>query len=476
MHRQNGRSNYAQVTINSTFFQFLIQSSFFVKNTILALFVFLAAGTSLLAQQDVMISHLPNQWQFNHINPASFPTEQRFVIALPGLSIDGGHSGGINLSDFYKRENNRNLLDFSGLINKLESLNYLSYRQSIETAGLGFRLGGKGKTAFTVGHAIRLQADAFYFRELPELLWSGNAAFIGETIEIAPRVTAFDWHELQVGVSRSLGPVRLGVKVKRLMGVSALQTDPTAQSATVYTDTDIYQLSLRTDFGIYSSGIISAIDTAGLGFKVIANEFQNRPQSTNGGWATDWGVQLKVNDRLQLFASALDVRSTIRWKEADYYYSKGDYDYEGAVIPGTDLINGVEGLDFNGKLDTLNDLFGFKRYTADDFKSTISGRYYLGGQYQFSERWRLSASFFHENRAYRSISAGGVSAHYRPLKWMEIGALFSFNEATGNRLGAQWSLQPKFARFFIATDDIAGLIDPLQTSRVQLRTGMALCF
>lgn len=447
-----------------------------MKNNLLSFLFLLTAGTPLLAQQDLLLSHLPDQWQFNQVSPAAFPTEKRFVLALPGLGLDGGHSGTATLSDFYKRENDRNLLDFTGLIDRLESFNYLSYRQSIETAGLGFRLGGKGKTALTLGHAIRFQADAFYLRELPELLWTGNAAFIGQTIEIAPRVAAFDWHELQLGLSSTVGPVRLGVKVKRLMGVSALQTDPEAQSATVYTNPDIYQLSLNTDFGVYSSGIISAIDTAGLGFRVLANEFQNQPKMANGGWSTDWGLQLKVNERLQFFASALDMRASIRWKEANYFYSRGNYDYEGAVLPGTDLINGVEGLDFNGKLDTLNDLFGFRRFTLDDLKSTISGRYFLGGHYQFSERWRLAASFFHENRLYRSISAGGVSAHFRPLKWIEVGALFSFNDATGNKLGAQLSLQPGFARFFLATDDVAGIIAPFHTSRVQLRTGMALVF
>lgn len=429
-----------------------------------------------IAQQELMLSQMTRSWQFNSINPAAFPENKRVAIGLPGIGIDAYHSGQITYRDLLTESNGQTLIDFDQVIQHLEDENDLTYRQRIESFSLGLRLPGPGKTALSIGHSIRIHSNTTYQRELLQLMWQGNAQFIGQTVEIAPTTYTHDWHDIELGVSRSFGKFRVGVKGRYLMGISSIITDESARSFSVYTNPDVYQLEMTSNYGFYSAGFISSIDTSGLGFNVTANELSGKVQNGSNGMAFDLGFTAELTKRLTVYASALDLGGSIRWKEANYFRSQGNFTYNGATLPGADLINGETDLDFSGKLDSLNDIFQFQKSEASDFSTDLPQRYYAGATYELNKRLKGGVSFFHENYKEAKQTAMGISVQVRPLKWIELGAMYIANRQERANFGFQIGLHPGWGHFFIASDHIPGALKPLESPRVNLRTGLSLVF
>ncbi|HNG90789.1 MAG TPA: DUF5723 family protein, partial [Saprospiraceae bacterium] len=210
-----------------------------MRYTYLFSFLALLPSIRLQAQQELMLSSLPDLWHSNTINPAFFPQEKRFAIGLPGLSLDAAHSGDIAYRDIFVKNGDQTEINFGNIISQLEPLNDLFIDQRVETVHAGLRL--TKQLAVHAGHANRLTGTMTYPKTLPELIWNGNAPYIGQTVEIAPRATFFDWNEWVAGATLQIGKVSLGGRFKYLSGAGSLSTDPSRQSASIYTSPDIYQ-------------------------------------------------------------------------------------------------------------------------------------------------------------------------------------------------------------------------------------------
>jgi hypothetical protein len=443
-----------------------------MKHRIIFILALVMGGNQLIAQQELMLSQMNKVWQMNQINPAFFPDDKRIAIGLPAFSIDATHSGTVSYSDFFKIENGKTLFDFDQVIAKLDPQNEVAYQQRIETVSLGIRLPGKGHTAIQASHAIRLSSALTYPKEVVQFLWGGNAQFIGQTIQIAPVTNTFDWHEISAGLSRDFGKkLRVGAKVKYLAGISSLETDQEAQFASIYTDPDIYQLKLTTNYGFHSFGTVSAIDTNGFGFKVITNELGNQFRTQNSGIAFDLGITLQLTPKLTIYASALDINGQIKWKEGKYFKSKGIFDYNGATIAGSDIINGADSIDFSSKLDTLNDFFMFQR-TDSEFSSSLPARYYISGVFDITKRWSIGGSFYYEDNA-TTNTAFGVSLQWQPVRLIRLGALYSTNSRKAANLGFQVTLRPGPVQVFFASDNLLNAFTPYSASNVNFRTGLS---
>ena len=220
-------------------------------------FVFILFSASLSAQQELMLGSLPDLWHSNGLNPAFFPAGKRIAVGLPGYSLDAAHSGDITYNDVLRRDGNRTIIDLGNAIGKLEPQNDVFFDQRIETVSLGFR-SRNDKWAFQFGHAILLSGWINYPKSLAEVLWNGNAPYVGQTLDIGLKTSIFDWREWSASLSRRVGKLSVGARVKYLTGVSALNTVPEHNTMRIYTDPDIYQLDLTTDYAFYSSSIISS--------------------------------------------------------------------------------------------------------------------------------------------------------------------------------------------------------------------------
>jgi hypothetical protein len=421
-----------------------------------------------------MLYQSADLWSANAVNPAFFPKDKKVVLGLPGFGVDATHSGDAGYNDLFRREGDKRLIDLGQLIDRLEPTNKVHYEHRFETVSLGLRL----PAGFTLqaGHAVRLQTVATYPKTLAQLLWNGNGPYVGETLDIAPNVEVFDFNELNLGLGWGTERLRLGGRVKYLSGISALRSDESRNLATVYTDNDIYQLSLNTDYAFHSASIITGIDTAGLGFDLKTEVAKGKLFSQNQGVAFDLGVNLQLTDRLSLSAGALDLGGRIQWaSNAHYFHSRGTYTYEGVTFPGTDVINAADSISFDAKLDTLNDIFQFQK-TPEEFETELPMRLYAGGSFRLSDRWTFGAVLFHQNGARRTTTSFGVNAHWRPLDWLSLGGMYSVNDRSAANLGFRVGLHPGPLQLYLVSDNLLNVFTPYSSSVVNFRAGAALVF
>ena len=421
-----------------------------------------------------MLQTLPDLWHATSINPALFPENKRIAIGLPAYSLDASHSGNVTYNDLLRKDGDQTVFDFNGVIDQLETENTLYFDQRIETVSFGIRL--PGNWSLQAGHANRLTGLAVYPKSLAEVLWNGNGPYIGEKVDFGFQARVFDWNEWSVGLARHFDKISVGARLKYLTGVTSLITDNDHHSATIFTNPDIYQLEIETDYGFHSSSLISAIDTSGLGFKVDVANLEGKAFSKNTGVSLDLGVQLRVSDQLTISASVLDWGGKIKWKEdANYFRSNGKFVYEGITFPGSDIINGGDSLNFDQKLDTLNDIFQFQK-NAEEFTTKLPQRIYLGGTFQLTEKWGLGLSAFAQNNDNRRVGGLGASVRWLPVRWLSLGAMYSINRRSAANLGFHFVLKPGPVQFYFLSDNLANAVSLKSSAAVNLRTGLSLVF
>lgn len=444
-----------------------------LQNKILLALLLCASG--LTAQQEIMLSQLPELWHAGTTNPAFFPAGKRIVVGLPSFALDARHSGDITYNDMFRRENGKNILDLGHAIDQLDPENKVNYNQRLETVSLGFRLGGGW--AIQAGHAIRLNADIVYPKTLAEVLWNGNAPYLQQTLEIAPTADYSKWHELSVGLSKQMGPIRVGGRAKFLGGIGSLRSDNDHHSASVFTDSDYYQLTLRTDYAFLAAYTVGSIDTAGLGYDINNDPDKGGLFSASNGWAFDLGLTAQIGERLRISVAALDLGGKITWRDdrAAYFHSNGEFVYEGVTFPGSDLINGVDSLDFQGQLDSLNDIFHFQK-TPQEFSTVLPSRYYAGASFQLNKRWQLGFTVFYQNSPRHQTTAVAASAQWDPFRWLSLGAMYGVNDHSAANIGFNLVVKPGPVQIYILSDNVITALTPYASPAVNFRAGASVAF
>lgn len=441
-----------------------------------ALFCLFFAG-EIVAQQEMMLSTLPDVWHSNTINPAFYPKGKRFFIGLPAYSIDVSHSGDIAYDDIFRQQGDSTVIDLGTAIDKMEPENDVWYDQRIETVSLGMRT-RDSLWGFQVGHAILTTGWGQYPKELAEVLWYGNAPYVGQTLEIGPQADVYDWHEWSAGMSRQFGNVNVGARFKYLTGASAIQTDENRNQMSIYTDPDIYQLTLKTDYVFYSSSIIETIDTAGLGYDIKSNSFGGSPSTQNQGFALDLGFDAQLSENLSVNASVLNLGGSIKWKkETASFTSNNEYLYEGAIIPGIDIINGSDSLDFDAKLDTLNDIFQFVKSTENvNLETVLPLRFYGGATLKLTPKWAVGFSAMYQTLHHRTNTALGVNVRWQPLDWISVGGMYSANSRSPYNLGFHLVVQPGPFQVYVMSDNLLNGFSRTSSPAVNFRAGASLLF
>jgi len=424
----------------------------------------------------MMLYNMPEYWHANGLNPAFFPKDHKLYVGLPGIALDAYNSGNLTFNDIINRSKDRLSLDFSRAIDKLGEQNDFAFDQRIETLSLGFRL--KGGITISAAHAQRFHGFFVYPKGLPGLLWEGNAgpAFVGQSVALAPSARTFGWHEVRLGLAKSLGPLTVGGRVNLIAGITGVESDPNRNRISLFTDPDYYQLTVSSDYAFQSANLIQRIDTSGNGFSVgFVDDFNKGNLFAVNGRSFDIGFQLQATPRLSLSASVLDLGGQINWDRNTYaFHTEGNYTYEGGIIDGGDLLQGAD-IDFDVNLDTLNDIFAFKR-SDQAFSSNLPTRYFGSLRYQLTDRFGVFGTFFHQQRDLRTQTAMGVGISWNPAQWFNVGAQYGYNNRSGSNLGLYLGCRPGPFQVYVATDYGLAVFRPYNASRANIRAGLSLVF
>jgi hypothetical protein len=453
-----------------TFYKyFFIHTNTFLKSARLRIgalsFVFFLLSFHLsFAQQELGLHFMDGLWQRQKTNPA-FAKGDQLVIGLPSLYSNLGLPGSYN-ELVYRTEDDRKLIDGDRLIELSGEDNNILIHREIETFSVGVPI---GEYFLSVSHAGKEYKYWNYSKQTLELLWQGNAAFVGQTVPLEADMHVTYYHEFALGLSRDFGNVRVGTRVKALTGGGDISTERTGLS--LYTDDDIYQLSLNSDYRMNTAGRLRVDTLQKAKFSVapyrVQDAFLNNP-----GWAIDLGVDWKVNEQLNLSLSVLDI-GQIRWKDnVNNLSSNESIQYEGLIF--NNLLR-LDSLNFEQVLDTIEQVFTLDS-DQESYTTRLPVKFYLGASYQLNEKWRLNAlaySEFLRDEVFPSVALG---AQYKAASWLILGASYAWRNDRFDNIGINGVATFGPVQIYGATDTFLAPFTPLQVANGNNRVGVNVLF
>jgi len=428
---------------------------------LIAAFLLGILGGELKSQSEMGSFFLEGTWAARELNVTD-SLVHKIEIYLPGIFFESHHNNRISFADIIRKSGDRTILNLAEVINQLEDNNSFENNFKVNTIGVGIKL-----SSFDIDfrHNSRFNSVIEYPKELAKLIFEGNSQYIGESVSFGPSLNYYKYHEYSIGVSKTFGDLALGGRIKYLSGIGFVQTQQ--NTASLFTDEDIYQLSINTDYAFTSSGLV---DIDGVADITVDTGLRKQFFSKNNGVAFDFGAAYQVNDALKISASILDLGS-IKWKEkTNKYVSNGDYTYEGFEIDEFLLSDSVE---FEIKLDTLEEIFAFKK-SPSEFKTSLSAQLYLAGQYQFNDKLRLGAILYISDIEVSDLFYG-INAQYSFSKSFLLGINYGFKRNSFSNLGLQFTTLLGPVVIFGNTDNI---ISVFSNERYNLngRIGLGLSF
>lgn len=429
----------------------------------------LLLGSPLWAQMDLGSNMLRRSWQGYQTNPAQFPLENGVLVSLPSL-YSNTLVENITYNDLFgTNADGENVLTIDPALDKLAPDNLIRQNIDIETFGLGVAL---GPVALTFGHRLRFNGFLQYPRELPELIWNGNAQFIGQTINISPDLDLFNYHEFALGLSYQLSEAfSFGVRAKYLSGVGTITTERTRLELT--TDEEFYELSLDSDFLLHTSNSLRYNGFEDISADINFGNFNaDRFLSSNNGLAFDIGVALNLGP-LALQASVLDLGGTINWEEdVTNYALTGTQAYQ-----GLDLVDQIleDTASFAAIIDTLEAIYQ-PDSTARAFSSNIGTSAFVGGDLSITRLLTVGAVVFFEEYRDDFRTAAALRASIQATPMLRLGGFYGLRNNRFDNLGLNAELKLGPVLLLAATDNVLTAFRPKDSHQANVRLGFNLLF
>lgn len=410
--------------------------------------------------------------QSNYTNPAFFNKEKQ-VYTLPGI-FNQLYIEGLTYNDVVQKQDGRTVIVVDDVLAALDPQNFGRNDYTMET--FGFSIPIKEKLFFTFNHSFRYHTYVDYPKELPQLLLQGNSQFIGETITLDNDIQITGYHSLGFGFGYTFDNLTIGAKAKFLSGFADATTDDNANSISLYTDPDIYQLTLNSNYILNTASAIdyNNVFNSTLDLNYRFSELFTEPFfSGNTGWAFDLGANYEM-EKLSVSASIIDL-GRINWNtDADRLTSVTNTQYDGFDISG-EITGTGNGGSFQNALDSLEDALDFVK-TETTYSSKLPLKTYLSGQYQLTDKYKIGAVYSFEKFRSRSNHAIAIGGNAQFKKWLNVGLTYAIINDRYDNLGTNLTLQTNSFQAFMVTDNIISLFDVGNSQAFGVRFGGSLFF
>ncbi len=442
-----------------------------MKRFILSILIFLF--TFSIQAQELGLHFIDNIYQSTSTNPGKM-SQHRITVGLPSIYLNYSHNGPTIDDMLYKTADGSFNIDIDKGLKEIGDNNYLRTEFSLETFNVGVRI---NKIQVGLSHAVRFNTILGYPRELAEMAFNGNSQYIDQDIEVAPSINSSLYGEIGLhGAYQITDKLSAGIKIKLLSGLGNISTHKNKNQLSIYTDPDYYQLTATTDYQINTAADFFYLDIIN---EVDSTDFNLNPSLENistgqlffggeGGIAFDIGAEYKVNDKLTLGFSALDLGS-INWNNnASNFTSEGVYTFEG--INANEVFFGEDSIDFDPVLDTIVSELGFVE-TNNSYKTSLSPKFYLSGSYDIQKSLTVGAVLHGEILDGRFNPALGISVQKRFGNIFSLGGIYSMRNKSFANLGVNFVTKLGPIQLYAITDNIISVIKPYDTKNVNFRVG-----
>ncbi len=396
-----------------------------------------------LSQEKMLLHTLPAIPQSHLSNPAYIPPYGgHFSLLIPGIGVSVAHSGFAWEDLVSIRADDSLALDLGQAIGQMKALNHLHSSLWIEPFSLGFRFGKNYlSTAASLRYDIRFQ----YPKDLFNLLYQGNAAYIGEEIVLDDTgMSGALWMEQALGYSRVVNDrLSIGLRLKYLNGLAGIHM--AENHLRLHTDADMYDLTLSSEFTLHTS--VPGLDDEEFEFP------------RNRGFGLDLGATYQVMDGLVLVAGVNDL-GRIHWeKNLSSIRSSGATQFTFSGLNLDNLFGDGNGDDFEAIVDSLANLVSTESFETT-FSTSLPTTAHLGGSYRLLPGGQASAflylSFF-ENHITPSFS---LSYSQRLGRVLSLATNLAYRDHSINNLGVGLALNLGPLQIYAISSNVLSITRP----------------
>lgn len=416
---------------------------------------------SLSAQWNPTLFNMQGIPQSQGLNPGRMPLCDVYLgLPLAGNINARFSNSGFNLSDLLPDNTNGGSdffdSDFEDIYDILGQNNQLMFDLQANLLDAGFRV-KKNFFSFTVSEQVFMQMD--FPKAVIELFQDINkdiAEQQSKTYDLSNLgLDAQHYRSFAFGYTRVILPnLSAGVRIKRLSGLSNFRTENNGLS--FYNNLSKLTVGVNGSLAFYTSGL-TALESD------VATYLRG---GGNPGWAFDAGVQFAPTEKVELFASAINV-GHINWEK----------DLHTDAIQSTSFSPSLENIQ-NFEEDAgmfFDSLLHNTRSGLDAYRVGLPAYAYVGGNYyllpQVSVGFLLSPRFFEGQRS----MAYALHAQARLRRILQAGISYTWLPG-GASLGAAASLNLGPAQVFLASDNFLSAFRFQSSQNAHVNVGMNLSF
>jgi len=405
--------------------------------------------SQVMAQNNLTLYNIKPVPQRMAINPAFTPT-CKWYFGTPALSsLDFSYNSrviGLNeLSSTLEPNGSNYTFDMTKLANVFS--NGVSVRSAYnhEWISFGFRL-RKSMWSFSINEKLksRVLLPPDFFR----LVFEGNGGDnVGDVFDLGFAMDFIHTREFALGYSRSFidDKLRIGGRIKYIAGINAIQTE--RNDLIFETSAKAFTYNVKSDLK-FNSSLMPIDSNTTLNSVLLGNQ-------QNSGFGIDVGANLKLNKKLSLSASIIDL-GVVQWKDnlkSTFTKNPGVYhEYKGMDIQDflVDSTNQKKG--FETFKDTLMEIIALDT-SSEYFSTGLMGEFYVGGNLHITKNHNIGALMygsFYKKEFYPALT----------LSWnSQIGRILAFSASytmyresyVNLGFGAALKLGPE--QFYITTDN-----------------------
>jgi hypothetical protein len=435
---------------------FIIHHSSF-KKTMKKIYIAFSFGliiNQLAAQSGALGYGSQSYISANSSNPALGGKDVRFVFGLGNFNLDATTS--FTLNDLLTKSGTKSVLNLGTFASKLAATNNFGMDITSDLAHIGFNLKGFYVSA---GVQAASNSQATFSNTAIKLIAEGNlknpnAMLTGESIYSQSFISTY------LGLSRSFmnDKLSVGFRLKQISGIGHIET--TKLDYTITTSANSYPqyaMNIKSDVNIQAGGIFATVLDA-LGDSAKRASLMNNITSnavTGSGFGFDLGVSYKVNDKISVSASALNLGS-ISWKQENGVVAKsqgnGTFDWKGISYRVGASDNAAFNSDSVVKL-AKNALVPGTTKTA--YSSSLPSAFYLGASYQLSQKQQIAVVYRTQTAGQVTNTLLGASYRFQLLKSLQLSAGVSLPSNTAMTFGGGFVWSPGPVQMYLMTDNLS---------------------
>ncbi|MCL3780256.1 hypothetical protein EMN47_07600 [Prolixibacteraceae bacterium JC049] len=448
------------------------------RNISIMLLLLTFVSGAALAQQSNTLFHMKGLPNANEFNPAIHRDSSNLVVGLPGVSISAGtgfaysdliHYGTGALQDSL-------VLDFIKFHDAIDDENNVVLESAVDL----FKIGVRSRSYyFSFDIRDRMVFQGSFDKGLVTFLKNGNAPYLGQNVDLGNMAfNAMHYREYGFGFSNEFlnNRLTLGVRAKILYGKMNINVDKL--NIQVETAAGGESLLLKAKGEANMAGPVTLtfdeygfVDETNDNFDVADYLLDNE----SAGYAFDIGANYKVNKKLQIGASVIDLGS-IQWSKNVYNMTQnGSYKYTGADLSQSVNDNASDYKEAGDVFEELTDSIkhGFRiNNSSSKYNTPIPTKVYLSGSYQLTPKTDLGflgRAYMFEDNTDMSMT---LSANTLVGRWLSLTASYSVMNKTYDNLGIGVGARLGPLQLYMVSDKILSAMKPADANGFTFRFGI----